>query len=260
MVAEAHPSSLKVVLLGEGACLLAAPPLQCRGINPAHSPRHMRAGRVGKTSLVSKYCQGSFKETQRATEQAAFNKKRVLVGDRQVVCWLPCPSTSAMKLCCSASAGKRKGACVRDADNGTVLRRRSFCPANIPGWCRSSSEYGTPLAKSAFTPYSRSTTATPTLCGPALAVLASTQPPCRARAPTGQRLVPQALLVFDLTDSDSLERVRAWVTELQTLVGPSAPPLHCTAQGLLASSRLALHGTRLLASALHCTAQGCLPA
>lgn len=30
----------------------------------------------------------------------------------------------------------------------------------------------------------------------------------------------QALLVFDLTDSDSLERVRAWVTELQTLVGP----------------------------------------
>ena len=29
----------------------------------------------------------------------------------------------------------------------------------------------------------------------------------------------QALLVFDLTDSDTLERVRLWVTELQTLVG-----------------------------------------
>ena len=26
--------------------------------------------------------------------------------------------------------------------------------------------------------------------------------------------------MFDLTDSDTLERVRAWVTELQTLVGP----------------------------------------
>ena len=26
--------------------------------------------------------------------------------------------------------------------------------------------------------------------------------------------------MFDLTDSDTLERVRAWVTELQALVGP----------------------------------------
>ncbi len=53
--------------------------------------------------------------------------------------------------------------------------------------------------------------------------LASARPPCRARPPTEQRLVTQALLVFDLTDSDSLERVRAWVTELQTLVG-----FHCS--------------------------------
>ncbi len=39
---------------------------------------------MGKTSLVSKYCQGSFKERERATEQAAFNKKRILVGNVQV--------------------------------------------------------------------------------------------------------------------------------------------------------------------------------
>ncbi len=69
--------------------LRGIPPLHCSGINPTRSPRHVCAGRVGKTSLVSKYCQGSFKETERATVQAAFNKKRVLVGDRQVVCWLP---------------------------------------------------------------------------------------------------------------------------------------------------------------------------
>jgi len=89
MVAEAHPSSLKVVLHRGRRVSSGIPPLHCSGINPTRSPRHVCAGRVGKTSLVSKYCQGSFKETERATVQAAFNKKRVLVGDRQVVCWLP---------------------------------------------------------------------------------------------------------------------------------------------------------------------------
>jgi hypothetical protein len=54
---------------------------------------------------------------------------------------------------------------MRNADNVVVLvfRRRCFSSANIQGVCRSSLAYGTLLAKSAFTLYSRSTTAMLTL-------------------------------------------------------------------------------------------------
>ncbi|KAK9821993.1 hypothetical protein WJX81_004924 [Elliptochloris bilobata] len=105
-------TSLKLVLLGEG--------------------------RVGKTSLVLKYCHSQFAEEQRATEQAAFNSKQVTVGERQV------------ELSIWDTAGQERFHAIQ---------------------------------------------------------------------PLYYRDADAALLVFDLTDSDTLERVRAWVTELQTLVG-----------------------------------------
>ena len=48
------------------------------------------AGRVGKTSLVLKYCHGVFLIQQAATEQAAYNNKQLLLGEREVLLVLRC--------------------------------------------------------------------------------------------------------------------------------------------------------------------------
>ena len=48
------------------------------------------AGRVGKTSLVLKYCHGVFVPKQGATEQAAYNNKQLLLGEREVLPVLCC--------------------------------------------------------------------------------------------------------------------------------------------------------------------------
>jgi hypothetical protein len=110
MVAEAHPSSLKVVLLGEGAFLLAS--LHCTA--------------AASTQLVAR-------------------------GTCAQVAWARLPSYQS-----TVRGLSKRGSEPRS-------RQLSTRSASWLVMCRSSLAYGILLAKSAFTPFSRSTTATPTL-------------------------------------------------------------------------------------------------
>ena len=47
------------------------------------------AGRVGKTSLVSRIIHNTFNDSQQATMQAAFTSKILEIDKQQVLCSLP---------------------------------------------------------------------------------------------------------------------------------------------------------------------------
>jgi hypothetical protein len=68
---------LKIVMLGEGRTTLRIQLTvsSCWGANP-----WLHAGRVGKTSLVLRYCKDTFSDKQVSTIQASYLQKRLTLG------------------------------------------------------------------------------------------------------------------------------------------------------------------------------------
>jgi hypothetical protein len=69
--------NLKIVMLGEGRTTLRIQLTvsSCWGVNP-----WLHAGRVGKTSLVLRYCKDTFSDKQVSTIQASYLQKRLTLG------------------------------------------------------------------------------------------------------------------------------------------------------------------------------------
>eukprot|EP01046_Picozoa_sp_COSAG06_P046506 COSAG06_NODE_6597_length_2861_cov_1.888849_3_plen_104_part_00 len=72
---------------------------------PPHSSR-VCAGRVGKTSLVVRYCKDEFNEKEQSTVQASHLTKRLTIGDCNVMLnvWVRCRTRSGNSSACLSFA------------------------------------------------------------------------------------------------------------------------------------------------------------
>ena len=127
---------MKIVMLGEGRTTLRIQLTvsSCWGANP-----WLHAGRVGKTSLVLRYCKDTFSDKQVSTIQASYLQKRLTLGSTTCNLAIWVRGAALFSLHCLQSravpvpAGYRRSRAIPCFGSDLLPRRRRYLrPRTLP--------------------------------------------------------------------------------------------------------------------------------